>query len=201
MLNPLNYPSLAADITWFGLTSTAQGGQPSFAQIANGSSITFAGFAPVAATPTTGFNTTPKARLRSAIFTSSQVADVRLGFVVSATGGVQSGTVVERIQTDSPGAGQTTITISKDVTAAVSGSVTFTSPTYAQPGEQVFAFASPQGVREVLDLSELKELTSTAIGGRGTFPNGPDVLAINIYSTGTAAVTANLILRWGEAQA
>jgi hypothetical protein len=201
VLNPLNYPSLAADISWFGLTSTAQGGQPSFAQIANGSSITFAGFAPVAATPTTGFNTSPKARLRSAIFTSTQVADVRLGFVVSATGGVQSGTVVERIQTDFPGAGQTTITISKDVTAAVAGSVTFTSPTYAQPGEQVFAFASPQGVREVLDLSELKELTSTAIGGRGTFPNGPDVLAINIYSTGTAAVTANLILRWGEAQA
>lgn len=201
VLNPLNYPTIATDITWFGLTSTAQGGQPSFAQIANGSSIVFTGFVPVAATPTTGFNTSPRDRLKSAIFTSSQVADVRLGFVVSAAAGIQSGTVVERIQTNTPAAGQTTITISKDVTAAVAGSVTFSSPSYAQPGEQVFAFAAPQGVREVLDLSELKELTSTAIGGRGTFPNGPDVLAINIYSTGTSSVNANLILRWGEAQA
>jgi len=44
-------------------------------------------------------------------------------------------------------------------------------------------------------------LTNTTIGGRGTYPNGPDVLAINIYKTAGAAVTANVVLRWGEAQA
>lgn len=201
VLNPLNYPASPTSITWFSLTSTAQGGQPSFAQIANGSSITFAGSGSQAANPTQNFATTPQNRLRIAVFTSSDVINVRLGWVVSSSAGIQPGTVVERIQVNTPSTNQTTITISKDVTANPGATITFQSPQFAQPGEQVFAFAAPQGSREVLDLSELKELTSTAIGGRGTFPNGPDVLAINIYTTGSTSVVANLILRWGEAQA
>lgn len=201
VLNPLNYPVTPQDITWFGLSSTAQGGQPSFAQVANGSSILWLNTGSVAATATTGFNTTPKSSIKVAIFTSNTVVGIRLGFVVSAGANIQPGTVVERIEFNVPSAGQTRITISKDVTGLVSGVVTFSAPAFAQPGEQVFAFVAPQGSRESIDLSGLKELTSTAIGGRGTFPNGPDVLAINIYNTGGAPVSANLILRWGEAQA
>jgi len=52
-----------------------------------------------------------------------------------------------------------------------------------------------------LNLSELKELTNTTLGGRGAFPNGPDVLAINVYKTAGAATISNIIIRWGEAQA
>ena len=47
----------------------------------------------------------------------------------------------------------------------------------------------------------LKELTNTPLGGRGTFPNGPDILAINVYKISGDPVNANIILRWGEAQA
>jgi hypothetical protein len=72
---------------------------------------------------------------------------------------------------------------------------------YALPGEQVFSFVSNPGNTDTLDLKDLKELTATAIGGRGTFPNGPDVLAINVYKVAGSSTTANLILRWGEAQA
>jgi hypothetical protein len=72
---------------------------------------------------------------------------------------------------------------------------------YALPGEQVFSFISNPGETSTLSLEELKELTSTAIGGRGTFPNGPDVLAINVYKVSGESVPANVILRWGEAQA
>jgi len=72
---------------------------------------------------------------------------------------------------------------------------------YALPGEQVFSFIANPGESANLSLESLKELTSTAIGGRGTFPNGPDVLAINIYKVSGTAVNANVILRWGEAQA
>ena len=50
-------------------------------------------------------------------------------------------------------------------------------------------------------LKKLKELGTTAIGGRGTFPNGPDVLAINVYKVSGTATPVNIILRWGEAQA
>jgi hypothetical protein len=72
---------------------------------------------------------------------------------------------------------------------------------YALPGEQVFSFIANPGNTERLDLDALKELTSTAIGGRGTFPNGPDVLAINVYKVAGTATPTNIILRWGEAQA
>ena len=72
---------------------------------------------------------------------------------------------------------------------------------YALPGEQVFSFITNPGESADLSLEALKELTATAIGGRGTFPNGPDVLAINIYKVSGTATPANIILRWGEAQA
>ena len=78
---------------------------------------------------------------------------------------------------------------------------TFQQPPYAQPGETVFSFIATPGERSTLDLMLLKELTNTTLGGRGTFPNGPDVLAINIYKTTGAATNANIIIKWGEAQA
>jgi len=72
---------------------------------------------------------------------------------------------------------------------------------YALPGEQVFSFISNPGDTTTLSLSGLKELTSTSIGGRGTFPNGPDVLALNVYKVSGSNTNTNIILRWGEAQA
>jgi len=72
---------------------------------------------------------------------------------------------------------------------------------YALPGEQVFSFVSNPGSTDELSLEPLKELTATAIGGRGAFPNGPDVLAINVYKVAGTATPVNIILRWGEAQA
>ena len=77
----------------------------------------------------------------------------------------------------------------------------FEEPPYAEPGETVFSFIAVPGERSTLNLDQLKELTNTPLGGRGTFPNGPDVLAINVYKVAGAATNANLIIRWGEAQA
>jgi hypothetical protein len=95
-----------------------------------------------------------------------------------------------------------TFTQSATGTNSASGTVTFTfGAQYALPGEQVFSFISNPGESAELTLEALKELTATAIGGRGTFPNGPDVLAINVYKVSGSATPANLILRWGEAQA
>jgi hypothetical protein len=77
----------------------------------------------------------------------------------------------------------------------------FGLPPYAQPGETVFSFIAAPGQIGSLDLSDLKELTNTTLGGRGTYPNGPDVLAINVYKTSGTAISTNVIIRWGEAQA
>lgn len=98
---------------------------------------------------------------------------------------------------------RTTFTQSSSATLASGASVTFEfgDVQYALPGEQVFAFVANPGGTVNLDLAELKELTTTAIGGRGTFPNGPDVLAINVYKIAGSAVPTSIVLRWGEAQA
>jgi hypothetical protein len=77
----------------------------------------------------------------------------------------------------------------------------FSQPAFAQPGETVFSFIAQSGSGNSLSLTKLKELTTTTLGGRGTFPNGPDVLAINIYKVSGTAVNTNILLRWGEAQA
>ena len=87
-------------------------------------------------------------------------------------------------------------------TLNAAGTITFQfGADYATPGEQVFSFIANPGETGELSLEALKELTATAIGGRGTFPNGPDVLAINVFKVSGSTATANLILRWGEAQA
>ena len=94
-------------------------------------------------------------------------------------------------------------TQSSIASVSAGGTITFKfgQPPYALPGEQVFSFITQPGSSDTLDLSELKELGTTSIGGRGAFPNGPDVLAINVYKASGDATNTNIILRWGEAQA
>ena len=96
-----------------------------------------------------------------------------------------------------------TFTQTSNASIAAAASVTwqFGDPAFALPGEQVFSFLCQPGSLNALELKDLKELTTTAIGGRGAFPNGPDVLAINVYKASGTATPGAVILRWGEAQA
>jgi len=77
----------------------------------------------------------------------------------------------------------------------------FSQPPYGEPGETVFSFIAQPGELSELSLDALKELTNTPLGGRGTFPNGPDVLAINVYKVSGTDTEANIVIKWGEAQA
>ena len=87
----------------------------------------------------------------------------------------------------------------------VANSFTFTAGTFAVPGEQVFAFSGPTAngagaVNDRLDLTALKELTGAPLGGDFNYPDGSDVLAVNVRLTnGTAQ--GHVLLRWSEAQA
>ena len=94
-----------------------------------------------------------------------------------------------------------TQTSNASISSGATTTFQFGDPQYALPGEQVFSFITNPGSTSNLDLSQLKELTTTAIGGRGAFPNGPDVLAVNVYKVSGTATPAAIILRWGEAQA
>jgi hypothetical protein len=116
-----------------------------------------------------------------------------------------AGTTVTGVSTRTFGATtvyRVTFTQSSNTSIAAASTLKFAfGAFYALPGEQVFSFIANPGETNSLDLSELKELTATALGGRGTFPNGPDVLAINVFKVSGVATPANVILRWGEAQA
>ena len=302
VLNPQNYPLNPSDISWTGLQGAAQGGQPSFAQIAPGGSVNWNGG---------GTQTTAAATTQAFLTGTIQAAAVFSGRSVSngdnrifitqanyntyvtqglATGdgisgtGIQASTTITAIAffgnisgtnyfqiTMSRSANQnvsgvSNLTVTKTYTvqntstvffqqssweattakagtevsdtlfpagtfvnsatlltyfstnyyrvtfsqtststAITPGSTTVTfkfgNPPYAQPGETVFSFVAAPGGTSTLDLTELKELTNTTLGGRGTYPNGPDVLAINVYKSSGNAISSNIVLRWGEAQA
>jgi hypothetical protein len=84
--------------------------------------------------------------------------------------------------------------------AQVATSVSWSSGSFAIPGEQVFAFSAYKDSADRLDLTELKELTNSPFGGVGAYPNGPDILAVNVRTTQNAS-SATVLIRWGEAQA
>jgi len=200
VLNPKNYPVNPSDITWNGLTTSGFGGQPSFAQIAEGDSVTWNTFGLTTSVTATTVQSNQFART-TLTFSNASVVDVSVGMVVSGTN-VGTGRVVV---SKSVGVTNTTITLNRQTANTVNSgvSITFTLPVFAQPGQTVFSLVAAPGGVNSLDLNELNELTNTTIGGRGTFPNGPDVLAVNAYiasGTGTTG-TIDVVLRWGEAQA
>jgi hypothetical protein len=312
ILNPQNYPLNPGDIGWTGLSGLAQGGQPSFAQVASGGSVNWNSgdtatysTAAVMAQVTTTAQLMPWWSFRTnrsyAYFdaTSWEDSNLSVGDQVNADGGgneyFPQGTTIQQIvdqsiygrylvyfsgnsnSNSSNGATQTfqkggnesnsnfafflkTVwdsagarsgteigdssgnpTNQGDISMPSSSYVSniegpllfgnqgsggiefyrvsfnnsyngtlspgdlynfkFQQPPYAQPGETVFSFIAQPGERSTLDLGQLKELTNTTLGGRGTFPNGPDVLALNVYKTSGATVDANIIIKWGEAQA
>ena len=300
VLNPQNYPSNPADISWGELSNKAQGGQPSFAQIAAGGSVdwgatTQTATATVSGAIDTGFvyngyqnfersspfpvtltsynaagpiyngvliySQNPSAyspsngnyyvtnvivrndrvdiqyransgttssttsqntgstykfiqpaiegKVNRLLFTQAswEASGATIGTAVSVTDtNWPAGTAVSNVERKQLGG-----TVFYDVqfnnssinTIVASDTVTFEFGTagYAEPGETIFSFIAVPGELSNLNLGELKELTNTTLGGRGTFPNGPDVLAINVYKVTGAATEANIILRWGEAQA
>ena len=73
--------------------------------------------------------------------------------------------------------------------------------TAATPGEQIFStLGQPLGFAEI-DLSDLKELSNSSIGGYANYPDGPDMLAIVVKNIDSATAEVNLNLFWSEAQA
>jgi hypothetical protein len=79
--------------------------------------------------------------------------------------------------------------------------VSVSSTTTATPGEQVFSTLGPPAGFAEIDLSSLKELSNSAIGGYSNFPDGPDVLAVVVRNLSAETATVNLNLFWSEAQA
>jgi hypothetical protein len=68
-------------------------------------------------------------------------------------------------------------------------------------GERIFSTIAPPGAQNTIDLSALKELSNTIIGGNGIFPDGPDTLMIQLTSVNASVSAVITNLFWTEAQA
>ena len=82
--------------------------------------------------------------------------------------------------------------------------ITWTSGSYAEPGESVFSFvcntSRSDSLTTSLQLDKLKEMSGAPLGGDFQFPDGPDILAINVQ-VAAGDVRGTVQLRWSEAQA
>jgi hypothetical protein len=79
--------------------------------------------------------------------------------------------------------------------------ISTSSATVATPGEQIFSTLAPPGGLNEIDLTSLKELTNSAIGGFSNYPDGPDNLAIVISNLTSSTARVSINLFWSEAQA
>jgi hypothetical protein len=196
VLNPINYPS-TQNITWYTLNggvniSPISNGQPSFSQIAPGTLMTFTNYtllSNLSVTGSPGAGTTVLTVSTSSI----QIGDAVYPTTTSSTA-IAGGTFVQSI-----GAG--TITLNNPLVGTLNANINISRSAYALPGETIFSFVTSVANRDTLDLSSLKEMTNTPVGGRSCYPNGPDCLFINAYLTQGTPIYANVVLRWGEAQA
>lgn len=212
VLNPQNYPLDPANIQWGSINTIAAGGQPSFAQIAPGGTVDWnSGASQTTRNASTATGNTQNRR-NFLIFkaASFEATGATVGTEVNSPSNFPAGTRITNIfgpaNYVSGSAGlEYFVYFNQNSIANITGDTNigflFGQPPYALPGETVFSFISNPGERATLDLAELKELTTTALGGRGAFPNGPDVLAINVYKVAGTGTSGNIILRWTEAQA
>lgn len=67
-------------------------------------------------------------------------------------------------------------------------------------GEVLFRFLSLTG-NTTFDLSKIKEVQNSIIGGDNTYPDGPEVLALVVANQNNQSATFDITLRWTEAQA
>jgi hypothetical protein len=75
------------------------------------------------------------------------------------------------------------------------------STTMPQPGERIFQTIVQGANQNNLDLTALKEMSNSILSGQQAFPDGPDILTVQVtnLTSGPANVQVNLF--WAEAQA
>lgn len=71
----------------------------------------------------------------------------------------------------------------------------------ASGGEQIFSIPVTQTNSGYLDLSAIKEITSMVLPGQGSYPNGNEILAINIIPITAVASNVDIQLTFIESQA
>jgi len=201
VLNPINHP-ISSNITWYSLngsvaSSPVANGQPSFSQVAAGTAMTFVNQSLSVTGANIACSSAAAGSTTLTITTGGAAAQLQVGDVIipqaSQATSIAGGTFIQAISSNF-------ITLNNPLLGTLT-IFTASRSTFALPGETIFSFIGSQANRDVLDLSSLKELTNTPMGGRSCYPNGPDALFINAYLTQGTPIYTNVLLRWAEAQA
>jgi hypothetical protein len=219
ILNPNNIDS--ANTTWSGLNNAGGGFQPSFSQFAVAPRYSNESTGGVQGAP---LNTTGGFTRSGAMVSSSSIKTYAgLGLTnVSSSGSGANVTVTlsankttynsttTAVSIQNPGSGYAvgdTVKITGNLlggsspandlaltVAAVSADVT--------GGERLFAIPIQSAGTNTLDLTNIKQIGQSAVPGTGTYPNGPEVLAVVITAlTTSSSPVGEIQLSFEESQA
>jgi hypothetical protein len=219
ILNPNNIDS--ANTTWSGLNNAGGGFQPSFSQFAVAPVLTGTASGGLQNAPlntTGGFARSGTMGLSTQVRTYANLTPVN----VSSSGSGGNITVQlapykstyditsTAITVQNPGTGYAVGDTLKILGNALGGStptndlaltVAAVSATLTG-GEKLFAYPVQATGSNLLDLTHVKQIGQSAIPGTGTYPNGPEVLAITITALSTTSgPLAEIQLSFAESQA
>lgn len=220
ILNPSNIDT--ANTVWTGINNVGGGFQPSFTEftVAPVYTNTTAGGLVGSTLGTTGglSKSGTKASLGStttySAITPTNVSSSGTGAVVNITLSASSSTTYRdtntaiAVTTSGTGyaVGDTLKILGNSIGAATPANdlaltvVAITSELAG--GERLFAIPVTTTNSGLLDLSSIKQIGTSAIPGQGTYPNGPEIIALQV--TALATVTnpiADIEIQWGESQA
>jgi hypothetical protein len=219
ILNPNNLDS--ANTSWQGLNNLGGGFQPSFSQFTvaprfdaetsgglTGAPLNTDGGFDRSGTKVTFARTRTFANLTPTVVSSSGTGGVLTVQLTAAGTTYGTGTTAVAVQT--PGSGYVIGDTLRILGNALGGStptndlnLTVTAiTTEILGGERLFAIPVSATSQGVLDLTTVKQLGTSAIPGQGTYPNGPEVLAVQITALTTQSAPAgDLQLSFQESQA
>jgi hypothetical protein len=219
ILNPSNIDS--ANTSWQGLNNLGGGYQPSFSQFSTAPRYTSEATGGLTSAPynTTGGMTRSgvKVTFSSAqtyanltpVNVSSSGANAKITVQLTAAGTAYS-TTTTQITVQTAGTGYAVGDTIKILGNTIGGSTTANDLSMTvsaitselNGGERLFAIPISTTNSGVLDLSSVKQIGTSAIPGTGTFPNGPEVLAVQITALSTtAAPVGEIQLQFEESQA
>ena len=219
ILNPSNIDS--ANTSWQGLNNAGGGFQPSFSQFSTAPRYTSESSGGLTSAPynTTGGMTRSGVKVVSAtaktyanltpVSVSSSGANAKITVQLTAAGTAYS-TTTTQITVQTAGDGYAVGDTIKILGNVIGGStttndlaMTITAITSElNGGERLFAIPISTTNSGVLDLSSVKQIGTSSIPGTGTFPNGPEVLAVQITALSTSTTPVGEIqLQFQESQA
>jgi hypothetical protein len=219
ILNPSNIDS--ANTSWAGLNNLGGGFQPSFSQFSTAPRYTSEATGGLTGAPynTTGGMTRSGVKVTfSAAQTyanltptnvSSSGANAKITVQLTAAGTAYS-TTTTQISVQTAGTGYAVGDTIKILGNTIGGSTTANDLTMTVAaitselagGERLFAIPISTTNSGVLDLGSVKQIGTSSIPGTGTFPNGPEVLAVQITALSTVATPVGEIqLQFEESQA